>query len=588
MGVNTLNNRSSGETITANFFNDIHQAMDGDFVGRNASGVPTSGQNLGTAGIPWGTVRADAFILNGNAVDTSQITSPANRVVSGAVRSVAGSNLPQFIVPDGAALEFDLDATPTNLVLSVNGAAVTFTADQTKTGLTAAPTTNNTALVNDTNAADQFDTKMWGAPEHRTPITMDTVGTEISGLVGKWAAFKIDGVSTEYFMGYVKSATQIDHCFRGFFYNSSLAPIKATAFSNNDMITLMKLTWVFAENDGSTLDVTYTNPVWSFSSPGSPVTGDYWFDMGNNLWKRYDGSAFQTINRTFIGWVIQDGTACVAARCADFYADYKSDNTMPIEKSTVEIAIAQENNVWVNVAGTPLFFGSDLPTWNITTDLAASADMHDATEQASRAYYLYLKKNGDTVMSDIFPYRRNDLKGWYHPYNMWRCVGIAYNDSSSDLSNVGSTEVFSKEWFRADDRNGGGSTATRTARFTTVRNNTVGGLAYVDDATQATRLLCLFPGQYQMEWGSVYAVTHQLVGFELNSTGLTDVSTVWVNNPELMLTFAGYPASGSHNWTGITTYLFLGDIVRPIVETNAVPIAADGENRHYLHFSRTE
>lgn len=588
MGVNTLNNRSSGETITANFFNDIHQAMNGDFVGRNASGVPTSGQNLGTGGIPWGTVRATTLILDGDAVDTSSIVAPSNRVVSGALRGVSGSNLPQFILPDGAALEFDLDATPTNLIVVVNGATVTFTADATKTGLTAAPTTNNTALVNDTTAADQLDTVNWGAPWHRRPITMDTVGSEISGLVGKWAAFKLDGVSTEYFMGYVTSATQIDHCFRGFFYNSSLNPVKATAFSNNDTITLMKLTWVFAENDGSTLDVTYTNPVWSFTSPGAPVTGDYWYDMGNNQWKRYDGSAFQAINRTFIGWTIQDGSACVAARCADFYADFKKDNSMPITKSTTSIAVAMEPNSVVNVGGTWLYFGNDLPTWNITTDLAASADMFDATEQADRAYYLYLKQNGDTVISDIFPYRRNDMMGWYHPYNTWRCVGVAYNDASSDFQGVGSTEVFGAEYFRADDRNGGGSTANRTVRFGVVRSNTIGSLAYTDSSVEGTRLYCNFPGNYHMEWGSVYAVTHQLVGFEINSDGLTDVSAQWLNNPERMLTFGGIPTSGGHNFTSGVFPLLLGDVVRPVVETNAVPIAADGENRHFLTYSRTE
>ena len=62
-------------TILDTFFNEIHAAMNGDFVGRNSSGVPASGQNLGTAAIPWGSIRTNALVIGGTAVDASQITS---------------------------------------------------------------------------------------------------------------------------------------------------------------------------------------------------------------------------------------------------------------------------------------------------------------------------------------------------------------------------------------------------------------------------------------------------------------------------------------------------------------------------------
>lgn len=493
MGLNTLNNRSSGETITANFFNDVHQAMNGDFVGRNSSGVPTASQNLGTAGVPWGTLRASSLILNGNAVDTSSIVAPANRVVSGKTRATAGSNLPMYLVPDGAALEADLDASPTNLVVVINGSTVTFSTDATKTGLTAAPTVNNTALVNDTAAADQFDTKYWGESNHRKSIIIDTVGSEISALVGKWAAFKIAGVTDEYFLAYVKSATELSNCWRGFFYDSSLAPIKPTGFSNNDTITLMKLTWWFAENDGSTIDVSYNNPTWSFTSPSSPVTGDYWYNLSTSQWNRYNGSTFQVINRTFIGWTIQDGTACVGARCVDFYADFSADNTLKVEEATNEIVRAIDAEATVSVAGTEINFGHDRPTWNITTDLAASSDMFDATEQASRLYWLYLKQNGDTVISDISPFIRPDLKGRYHRYNMWRCVGWFYNDASSDIQGAANWNYDGGQ-FSASTGNGFGSTFTKTRRWSTVEENTLSGIEYTDSATDGARFTVLVDG----------------------------------------------------------------------------------------------
>ena len=55
MASNTLNDRSSGQTILSGFFNDIHQSLNGDLVGRSNSGVPEAGKNLGTVAIPWGT-----------------------------------------------------------------------------------------------------------------------------------------------------------------------------------------------------------------------------------------------------------------------------------------------------------------------------------------------------------------------------------------------------------------------------------------------------------------------------------------------------------------------------------------------------
>lgn len=431
MGTNTLTNRNAGDTIQDTFFNSIHASLNGDLVGRGSTGVPTAGQNLGTVAIPWGTVRADTIIIDGQAIDPTQLVAPQNRVVSGKTRST--SNQPAFIVPSGSGASFTIDGTPTNLVLDINGVSVTVNTDIVKSSLTLAPSSQNTALVNDTEAADQAATRLWGEVGNPKPITIDTVGTNITALVGKWAAFKIAGVGTEYFLAYVNSATQLTNCFRGYFYNPSITPMNRTEFSNNDTITLMSLGWIFVENDATTVDVTYSNPTWSFTSPNSPATGDYWYDMANNLWKRYDGASFQIINRTFIGMVILDTTDCVGARCDDFYAAYRDVNDIALQVQTTEIVRTRGSEARCSVAGREIRFQKSIATWNITTDLATSADMYDGTEQASRIYYVYLKDDGDTVISDIEPYRRPDFYGDYHPHNPWRMVGTFYNDGGSDI-----------------------------------------------------------------------------------------------------------------------------------------------------------
>jgi len=452
MGTNTLQTRSAGETITADFFNDFNTALQTTVVGRNASGAATSGQNLGSSTVPWGAGYFNSIVLNGDALDASQITAPANRITSGATRS--SSNQPHFITANGSATSCIINGNTTNLIIDVNGAAVTCSTDITISSLTVAPSSNNTCLVNEPNAADAEATRYWGEPHspfhpwnspiatdaldemfHKDFITVDTMGSEISGLVGKYAAFKInDGSNDEYFIAYVESATKLSKIQRGCFLGNTGLPINRVKFTNNDTITLMRLSWIFLQNDGTTADVSYTNPIISFDQPSGPATGDYWLDLSVNQWKRYSGSAFVTINRTWIGNVIQDTTNCVASRSRDFYYSYKTDNNVMLYRSSATNVKINNEHASIYVYSGKLDFGIYTPDFNITTDLASTAtnDAY-ASESASTYYYLYFKDTGDRVISDIGPIERSDLNGAYHPNNPWRCIGVVFNDSSSDL-----------------------------------------------------------------------------------------------------------------------------------------------------------
>jgi hypothetical protein len=563
VGTNNLNNRASGQTILDTFWNDIHQAMNGDFVGRNATGVPTASQNLGTVALPWGSIRADSLILDGSAVDQSQLTAPQNRVISGKTRS--SSNQPAYIIPNGAAASFIVDGTPDNLVVDINGASVSITTDITKSSLTTAPSSQNTALVDDTDAADQHDTRLWGEYGHRKIITMDTVGTNITALVGKFASFSINnGSSTEYFLAYVESNTTLTKVHRGFFYNSSLAPINRIVFSNNDTITLMSTAWVFVENDATTVDVTYNNPVWSFTSPSSPATGDYWYDLANQTWKRYDGASFQIINRTFIGIAVIDSSNCVAARCVDFYAKYDSENSVNLELFSTEIVRAKSIKQKINVAGHTIHFENSLPTWNITTDLAAAADMYNATEQASRMYFLYLKDDGDTVISDISPYYRHDLYGRYHPHNPWRCVGMAYNDSGSDLMNAGDlvTNLFE---LVLRDPNGYGAVSTTVPIFDVLELINGGSCIYTTSANDGTVITIQEPGKYFMCWNAGFTGGSN-AGITLNASDTT-VGIETLSYEEIIV--IATPATNQYFPIGVIRDLKIGDIIRPQNDTQA-------------------
>jgi hypothetical protein len=570
MSANTLNNRASGQTITADFFNDIHSALDGDFVGRGATGIPTAGQNLGTVALPWGNVYASAMTIGGTAIDTSKIVSPANRVVSGKKRST--SNQPAFITPNGAAASFIIAGATTPLVLNINSIAVSVSTDLTKSGLTVAPSSNNTCLVNDTTAAGQAETKIWGEYWSRKAITIDTVGSGISGLVGKYAAFK---TGTEYFIALVETSTKLSRAYRGFFYNSSLAPLNRVALTDNDVITLMSLAWIFVSNDGTTVDVTYNNPVWAVTSPSSPATGDYWYDLANNTWKRYDGASFQIISRTFVGWAVLDSTNCVAARCEHVYADFDNHHELTLEISSTSVVQQASPYASISVYGSLIEYKQSITQWNMTTNLAAAADMYSSTEQASTMYYLYVKDTGEKVISDISPYYRPDFRGWYHPHNPWRCAGLAYNDGSSNIISAGGPNDENRHHWSTT--NAQGATDTKIEKFSV--NSFLTGCDFIsaNTANNGTIWTCYMPCYADFS-GFVYANAASILGgLSLNSSALTtDFSALAITDK---LDDVEGAAAGGTTMVGKYAYagLFkIGDKVRLHFSTSGFP--ADNAN----------
>lgn len=352
----------------------------------------------------------------------------SNRLTSG--RVAATSSQPLFLIASGTARTITLDGTPTNFAYTVNSTSYTISSDVTLTSLTAAPSSNNTCLIDDANAAGEEWTKYIG--EDGTEFVVDTMGTEILALIGKLAGFKIvSGANTEYFIAEVISATKLAKARRGFFFDSADAAIPRIAFSNNDTITLMKLTWVFAKTDG-TLTATYNQPTWSKDEPSSPSNGDYWFDLDNQTWKLYNVNSFTSAGATLVGICLQDATATVAARSFEFFKNYSSDNTVEVGYYST----TQVRSRWIGA--TASVWGESFKNeygyyiWDITTDLDTGV-----TEAASTYYYAYLTDAGDEVISNIRPMDRvEDLGGYYHPHKSWRCLGWFYNDASSNIVDV--------------------------------------------------------------------------------------------------------------------------------------------------------
>ena len=437
MGTETLPDNTTvaaGLLIKSSDFLTVISAMQAAFVGRNTSGVPASGQSLGTSLYPWGNVHTDTLTVDGSVIDLSGIVSPANRIVSGKTRTTSGQ--PLFIDPDGTTNAFTLEGLATNLVLSIDSDTVTVSTDIDETGLTLAPSSNNTCTINDTTFNDQYNSKYYGEIDaEQTTITIDAAESEITSRVGQMIALKTD--TSEIMWGWLKSTTEFVSVKRGYFLDKDGAPIVRETLIDNEVLTLLETGWIFVENDGTTLDVSYLTPVYSFTEPAT-TTGQYWYDMTNQTWKRYSGAAFVQINRVPVGLCVMDTTDCIAARAFDFYQDYKDVNSIDLEVFSDEVIRSKSVDNIINVYGTKI----QIPYSMITFD--NTADMETGSVAKDFLYYLYMSTDGERFISVERPYNRiGDLKGKYHPYNNWRYIGAALTDATSDwlrIVSVDSTE----------------------------------------------------------------------------------------------------------------------------------------------------
>lgn len=354
------------------------------------------------------------------------ITTSGNKILSGKSRS--GSSQLVALDPDGTSDEVVLRGASTNFIYKVEGIQVTISTDVTLDNLQLASGdgTTDVAAVDDTAVADTEITKTLG--ENGTTITIDGVGSEITSLVGKRATFRINNGSTdEFFTAFVNSSTELTKCRRGYFFNTSDSPIPRIAIADDDVITLMKATWIFANTVGNIV-ASFLEPIYDVEQP-TATSGQFWFDLTNDKWQVANGVIFEDADATLIGETVQDDTGCVGARTHEIAVALDTLNNSFIElenASTVRTTVAAAT---INVFGSKVEIKYDFIRWNMASDLDSGV-----SESASTTYHMYVDELGNAIISDVAPYdRREDLLGYYHPHQTWRSLGSIENDSSSDL-----------------------------------------------------------------------------------------------------------------------------------------------------------
>lgn len=526
MGTNTLvTSFNNGDVIDPNHINQYASALQEDFVGRDTNSIAAAGKNLGNSAFPWGTVHANNIVLNNQALDVSQITTALNRIVSGKTRTQ--SSLPMFLKPNTGLDQCIIEGSSDALVLSINGTSVTINADINIENLTLAPSANNTALINDVDIVnDKFAGEIdYTYNEKKGFITLDNAGSEVTSLVGSIVAFK---ATNEILFGYLESSEKITNVFRGYFFDDNQDPIVREELNDNDTLTILSLGWVFIEDNGATIDVSYLTPAYSFQSPSSPVAGQYWFDISNQTWKRYSGTQFEIINRILVGVVAMDDVACIAARSFDFSNSFGEFNNIDVDIKSSEIVSNKALSSRVNVYGTEVIQEYADLSWNITTDLESGL-----IETIDTEYFLYLSDQGQPIISNEKPFDRKDLRGFYHPYHSWRCVGDVFNNSSSDLVFVCSmlyNKDISKKIVQVSDQKPSGTdggTFTGGSYQTRELNTLKGDKSF---CSLDSNVLTLAKGSYSFNG---YATAQGVNRNKARLQNTTDNTTAIVGSPEV-------------------------------------------------------
>ncbi len=416
----------AGQHLTPSLINKLIAALKGQVVGRNTIGAPARNEDLGTSLLQWDDVYVwDAF-LNLSQLSAEQIFSGPSDILSGNTRLLSGQ--PNFITPDGSAASFVLAGVPTPLAFKVNDERFVCNAVLSKTGLTLGPSATHTCLVNDAKLDTTDFTRLAGDENtYLSPaasLIVDTMGATMSGRIGRWASFKIvDGGNTEYFYGFITSTTLLSHLFRGHYYDSAGDPLPRIAITNNDVITLLETAYVYLESDGLTINVAYTDPVWSFATPAAPATNDRWYDLDNQIWKSYNGSSFVASDEVFLGQVVIDSSACIAARCAPFFFIKKDAQSVGIERVSSTDYRANPGDTLAAVRSGRYLPRSTRESWVPANDFAAATDTYHTSVSGSFFYYLYLGDTGERFISDFEPIFHFREGAFFHPHHAWRCIG---------------------------------------------------------------------------------------------------------------------------------------------------------------------
>lgn len=534
----------------------------------------------------------DANIADLNTAVSGYMPFSRNRITSGRVDA---NNQPMFLVPDGSALTVRLKCSTTPFICVIDGTTYTFTNDITLSSMTAgfdtalaanqgqlqppSSTTPNPEIAITTVGGSFTPTWAKIAPEsgNLCNLTVTATGVNFIARSNQMIACQFDdGVSQEEFVAYYvdDAGSTTDYFYTGFracFFNSSDTPGTIVPFvpTAGASLYLRRIVFIFLTTSG-TLDPCYTTPVWRGAQPTSPSTGDYWYDLDNDTWKKYNGTSFVAANAIYVGMATNSLTACIGARSADFYKPFSSEGVIrPVTSVGNDEILGLCNGYRLSVYGRMFTIGNNFK-WKLS-------DLDTGSISSGSRYYVYITDEGAPKISLQPPIFRGDLGGYYHRHKPWRCFG-------SMIATSGSTFGFPMtidKWAEFPDSlsesdhvlcyagNGHGATSTKIRKYSTVLYNgvqTVGlsSSIRVEDSALGTRFYITKEGYYHVHTADMRSGGGTLIGISLNASAFatTDVQTLTpVNDRGAGRLFYIEINTANATAVGGLVYLFRGDLI---------------------------
>ncbi len=93
-------------------------------------------------------------------------------------------------------------------------------------------------------------------------------------------------------------------------------------------LTASSTCYLYAEKASSgftpTLGHTIIAPIYSYTAPGSPATGQHWYDLAHGVMLLYDGAEWDEAQRIFIGECVTDGSSVTSVTAYALKGRYDS------------------------------------------------------------------------------------------------------------------------------------------------------------------------------------------------------------------------------------------------------------------------
>lgn len=440
MGTNTLTERSDGQIITQDWFNDINLAIRLDWLPRNASNVPTNlAGSIGSPSLNWLVGYFQSLVVGGQTLDTSLLVSKPNRIVS---CKVTAEDFVDYLTAGGTSnLNCTFDATGTDFVAVIANENVTHTADLTFP-VTAGYTSNHTMAINEASwtggSSQEQQSLVFGEKAHASVyINFDAVGTNITGL----------GVGAKAFFRGVNSSAAVEHIYGEIITVSGSTiqlrviwrAIKAgesrIKFRDNDVWTLCRPTFLFI--DDTTHYETNVHPVFVDTLPSPTTAGLYINRISDDTWWYDDGSNPLTpVDRLFVGVALShngtdNGAVCYLPEWGHMKSDYLFQHrddvqvTVSNDPAVASKGLIVDGKIKLGLQTT--YYASK----KIATSTAGDLESGTADISAIGIKYVYrCYSTGKLVFSDIMPRRWADGV-LMHPYKMWRCIGWFFHSASA-------------------------------------------------------------------------------------------------------------------------------------------------------------